>query len=319
MSAALHLARLLALVPWLRAHPGVTMQACAEHFGITMQELESDLWLLVVSGEPGYYGGQLLDIQFWRDGEGADDEPRVEPDCRIEVIDPQSLGRPLRLTQQEASTLVVALRVLGQTPGLADRSAILSAAAKIEQAAGLAQSAVAVREPTAPAIVAAVDRGLLEHRLLRISYVSVAQDSETVREVEPMAAATVDGVPYLTAYCREAGAVRTFRIDRIREVSVGDEFPAREQVARSEPVRIPVMLAVTPEARWIIDVHRATEIGTDAMGRTLVRLPAYTVAWAARLVLSLAGEAAALEPPELVAAVADAARSALATYSEAVR
>lgn len=316
MSAAVHLARLLALVPWLRAHPGVTMQACAEHFGISVKELEEDLWLLVVSGEPGYFGGQLLDIQFWRDGDQADDEPKVEPDCRIEVIDAQTLSRPLRLTQQEASTLVVGLRVLGQTPGLADRSAILSAAAKLEQATGLAQSAVAVRAPAAAEIISAVDRGLRERRLLRISYVSGAQDSESVRDVEPMSAVTVDGVPYLTAFCREAGAVRTFRLDRIREVTVGDAFPERATAAGEEPVRVPVVLAVGPEARWIIDVHRATPIGTDSSGRTLVRIPAYTVAWAARLVLSLAGDAQAVEPPELVSAVAAAARAALATYPE---
>jgi proteasome accessory factor C len=314
VSAAVRVARLLALVPWLRAHPGVTMQECAEHFGITVKELEADLWLLVVSGKPGYYGGQLLDIQFWRDGSTDDDEPLVGPDCRIEVIDAQSLERPLRLTEQEASTLVVALRVLSQTPGLADRTAILSAAAKIEQAAGVRGSTVAVRPPADPAIVHAVDRGLLERRVLRLTYVSAADDSATEREVEPLEAVTVDGVPYLSAYCRSAGGLRTFRIDRIRSAVVLEEFPERRAEPGAEAARIPVTLALLPEARWIMDVHSARETGTDARGRTLVTLPAYTLAWAARLVLSLGGGAVAVDPPELVDAVAAAAQAALASY-----
>jgi proteasome accessory factor C len=314
VTAAVRVARLLALVPWLRAHPGVTMQDCAEHFGITTKELEADLWLLVVSGEPGYYGGQLLDIQFWRDGAADDDEPHVEPDCRIEVIDAQTLERPLRLTAQEASTLVVALRVLSQTPGLADRSAILSAAAKIEEAAGMRGTAVAVRPPADPAIVSAVDRGLRERRVLRLVYVSATDDSETDREVEPREAVTVDGVPYLTAYCRSAEGLRTFRLDRIRAATVLEPFPVRDPEEPGTDVRIPVTLALAPEARWIIDVHGAVEVGPDAEGRTVVTLPAYTLAWAARLVLSLGGAAVALDPPELVDAVAAAAQAALASY-----
>lgn len=314
MSASVRLARLLALVPWLRAHPGVTMRECAAHFGITVTELEGDLWLLVVSGAPGYYGGQLLDIQFWRDGGVDDDEPRVDPDCRIEVIDPQTLTRPLRLTEQEASTLVVALRVLSQTPGLADRSAILSAAAKIEQAAGVRGETVAVLPAADPAIVQAVDRGLREGRVLRLTYVSASDDSAGVRDVEPIEAVTVDGVPYLSAYCRSAEGLRTFRIDRIRSVDLGEPFPARLPEPPAVVDRLQVTLALAPEARWIIDVHAARETGVDPQGRTLVALPAYTLAWAARLVLSLGGAATALEPPELVDAVAAAAQEALASY-----
>ena len=45
-----------------------------------------------------------------------------------------------------------------------------------------------------------------------------------------------------------------------------------------------------------------------------MRIPLHSVDWGVRLILSLRGAAEALDPPELVAAVADAAAAALASY-----
>ena len=93
-TAGARLTRLLALVPWLMAHDGVTIDEAALHFGVTASDLERDLWLLVVSGLPGYGPDQLVDIDFWDDGV-------------IHVRDPQTLDRPLRLTPDEALVSLV--------------------------------------------------------------------------------------------------------------------------------------------------------------------------------------------------------------------
>ena len=91
MSAQARLTRLLALVPWLVAHDGVTIRECAAHFGVTEEVLQEDLWQLVVCGLPGYGPDQLVDIQFW------DDDDAVRGDGVIRVVDPQTLDRPMRL------------------------------------------------------------------------------------------------------------------------------------------------------------------------------------------------------------------------------
>ena len=85
-TAASRLSRLLALVPWLSTHQGVTIDEAAAHFGVTPEQLEKDLWLLVCSGRPGHQHDDLVDIQFW------------DEDRRITVVDPQTLDRPLRLS-----------------------------------------------------------------------------------------------------------------------------------------------------------------------------------------------------------------------------
>jgi proteasome accessory factor C len=319
MTAADRLSRLLALVPWLTAHDGVTIAECAQHFGVSESQLETDLWLLVVCGLPGYGPDQLVDIDFWDDG-------------RIHVLDPQTLGRPLRLTGEEATTLLLALRMLAQLPGVDDRDAVLSATAKLEAATSLAVAGqyVAIDVSVDPAVRDDVDRALRDHRELTIEYASATSDEVTTRTIQPQRLFTVDGVSYLEAHCLMAGALRTFRLDRVRTSAVGEpyvdaepEVPVIPGSGETQGPRQPDRTATVllePAARWIIDVHRATEDPQRLDdGRTRVRLPLYSDEWAVRLVLSLRGAATVVEPPELVLAVAGAAQAALAAYPDDVQ
>ena len=319
MSAADRLSRLLALVPWLLSHDGVTIAECAEHFGVTEEQLEVDLWLLVVCGLPGYGPDQLVDIDFWDEG-------------RIHVLDPQTLAKPLKLTGEEATTLLIALRMLAQLPGVDDRAAVLSAAAKLEQAANLAtaEKYVAIDVGVRPDVRQAVDDALRDGRTLQIQYVAATRDEMTTRTIEPRHLFSVDGVSYLEAHCQSAGALRTFRLDRVVSAEVGgpigtsaDEESLTTPSGGPQGPRPPgqtATLLLEPSARWIIDVHGATEEpsrGPD--GRTQVTLPLHSDECAVRLVLSLRGSAVVLAPPELATAVRVAAESALAAYPDRVR
>ncbi len=62
-------------------------------------------------------------------------------------------------------------------------------------------------------------------------------------------------------------------------------------------------------------MHRGSlESDDQATGSATVRVPLHSVDWGVRLVLSLRGAAVALDPPDLVSAVADSAAAALASY-----
>ncbi len=312
MSAADRLARLLALVPWLVAHDGITLDEAAAHFGISGAELEKDLWLLVVSGLPGHGPDQLVDIDFWDDGV-------------IHVIDPQTLDRPLRLTDEEAMVLLVALRTLAQVPGLADRSAILSASARLESALGTAVPTDAL--PTVNVgieqqVSEAIDSALAHGRGLDITYASTTRDDVTERVVAPLEVSVVDGVGYLQAWCTGAEALRTFRLDRILGAREVDPVVPPED-ARAAPAPTSgqtARLLVEPSSRWITDVHRGASVVEDRSdGRALVELPLLSVDWGVRLVMSLAGTVTALAPAELVDGVRAATTAALAAYGPAPR
>ena len=308
-TAGARLTRLLALVPWLIAHDGVTVTEAAEHFGVGPSDLERDLWLLVVSGLPGHGPDQLVDIDFWDDGV-------------IHVRDPQTLDRPLRLTPDEALVLLVSLRMLAQVPGVGDREPILSAAAKIESAVAEALPASAVPRidiQADPAVADRVDTALAEGSGLTIRYTGAARDDITERVIRPQAVRAVDGLVYLEAWCASAQALRTFRLDRIVSADYApmpQDGPEVSPVPREAPAV--ACLALDPEARWVADVHDGQPVGEDDQGRLLVEVPMHSVDWAVRLVLSLHGTATAVRPTELVTAVRETARAALASYSDRV-
>ena len=312
-SAGDRLTRLLALVPWLLAHDGVSVAECAAHFGVSPEQLERDLWLLVVCGVPGYGPDQLVDIQFWDDG-------------IIHVLDPQTLGKPLHLTHEEAVTLLVALRMLAQLPGIEHHDAIMTAAAKIERVASEGASArfVTVQVSVPAEVTRAVDEALAQGRDLHLVYAAATRDEVTERTVHPERLLVVDGIAYLEAFCTMADARRTFRLDRVITARVTDRTaPApintEHHISDISDEQLSAVLDLQSTARWIVDVHNGAVIAEHDDGGARVSLPLHSLDWGLRLLLSLQGSAVVVEPPELATAVVHAARAALAAYPDDVR
>lgn len=308
--ASARLARLLTLVPWLMAHDGVTIAETAEHFGISPADLERDLWLLVVSGLPGHGPDQLVDIDFWDDGV-------------IRVIDPQTLSRPLRLTQEESVTLVIALRTLAQLPGVEDRASILGAMAKIEAALAdddPAQGIPEIQVAADPRVSEVVDEALRTGGGLDLTYASATRGEVTERVVAPMTVRIVDGVGYLEAWCTLAEGVRSFRLDRILSAESAPRPPVPSADLGQEPIEpIRALIAVLPADRWVADVIEGVDAeGIDAQGRALLRVPLLSLDWGISLVLSLSEGTQALEPPEFVRGVAERAGASAAAYPDHV-
>jgi proteasome accessory factor C len=315
-TAATRLSRLLALVPWLSAHEGITIDEAAAHFDVTPDQMQKDLWLLICTGRPGHQHGDLVDIQFW------------DEDGRITVVDPQTLDRPLRLSPDEAASLLVALRVLAQVPGPHDRVALAGATSKLEAAAGEALSAadgvtVAVDTSRDPEVAAAVTRALAEGRRLHLTYVG-AIDERTERDVDPMRVLTLEGRTYLEAWCRRAEAVRTFRLDRIERAEVlevaadvpKDAAPIDLGSGALRPEGAPVTLALAPEVAWIAEENPVDSVTDLGDGRLRVVMPVADERWLARLLLRMGPAVTVLDRPDVVERVRAEARAALAAYGE---
>ena len=56
--------RLLTVVPYLLAHPGVRVADAAAEFGVSETQMRRDLELLWMCGLPGYGPGDLVDLSF---------------------------------------------------------------------------------------------------------------------------------------------------------------------------------------------------------------------------------------------------------------
>ncbi|HEX5495164.1 MAG TPA: WYL domain-containing protein [Mycobacteriales bacterium] len=307
------LPRLLALVPYLLARPGIAITEAAADFDVTPAELRRDLELLWVCGLPGHGPGDLIDLSFEGD--------------TVTVTYDAGMTRPLRLNADEALAMVVALRTLAEVPGLGGRDAVERALAKIESAAGdlaSAADAVAVRVEAQGEVLALVQRALDTVRAVRLTYYTATRDESSRRDVDPMRLLLVEGRSYLEGWCRTAEGVRLFRLDRIDAVELLDE-PSRPPAGATErdlsaglyqpaPEHLLVSLRLTPAARWIVDYYPCEQVSERPDGDTDVRLRVADPRWMRQLVLRLGGAARILSPGWLAEQVRFDAEEALKTY-----
>jgi proteasome accessory factor C len=309
-----HLPRLLALVPWLMARPGIQIAEAAREFEVTDAQLRKDLELLWMCGLPGYGPGDLIDIDWHGD--------------RVTLSNADEIARPLRLTSLEALALIAALRELSDVPGIVDRGAIDRVLAKLEAAAGTATASdrvVAAPTPSAEAdVVTTVTDGLARGRRLHLRYWVPARDEATERDVDPVRLFNADGNVYLSGWCYRSEDIRTFRLDRVLEVTVTDQpidLPdeTRQRALDSglftpSPEDRLVTFSLDPPARWVADYYPCESVGERGDGGLVVKLRAHDDAWVRRLALGLAGMGRVTDPPELSEEVRDVAVSALAAY-----
>ena len=307
--------RMLSLVTYLRERPGARVEDVARAFGVTPDELISDLNVLPMCGT-SFRGGDLLDIDtdgehiWWHNSEAVN-----------------SGGEPLRIAADEATALLVAARAVATLPGLreSDRQALLRATAKLETAAGdsaTASARLAVTFESEGGVFADLDRAIAERRRVWLRYYSPSRDELTEREVDPIRLFVL-GHTYVEAWCRLSEARRTFRLDRVAEIALLDEpadppaITPRDlsaglvQPSADDPE---VVVEVGPGGRWVAEYypHDSAEELPDGGLRITLRSP--DPASLRRLALRLGRDGRITEPIELAHAARDAAQAALAAY-----
>ena len=311
------LQRLLALVPYVVSRKVVGLAETAAAFGVSERELVDDLNLLwcVELRAPDPYCP--IDLSY----EGGE----------IVVSQAESIARPLRLAVDEASALLVALRMLAEVPGQRDTSAMSRLIAKLEDAAGEAASAsaqvavqVAITGAEADGLAARIRAAMDAGRRVHLRYYVPGRDEATERDVDPMRLLVVEGRPYLEAWCLRAEAMRLFRLDRVLALDVLDVPAAPPPEAahvdvdqglfRPSPDDVHVVLELSAEGRWVAEYYPCDSVTELADGRLRVVLSTPATGWVRRLALQLGEDGRVISPPELVAEVRDAATAALANY-----
>jgi proteasome accessory factor C len=321
-------ARLLTLVPYLKARGEVRLDEAATALGVTAEQLLKDLKVLWMCGTPGGLPDDLIDVDVAalepEDGDG------IRTDGIIRVSNADYLAKPLRLTTTEATALIVALRALRSGAGDDTREVVDRALAKLEAAA--AEGAEAARvDPGSDA--ADTDRALLATRLqgaadqrrqVRLSYYVPSRDEQSERVVDPRGVVNRDGHAYLDAWCHLAEAPRLFRLDRIVTAEVLADRIATEPAAprdlgdgfftRDTEVTVATVL-LEPAARWVTDYYPVEALREVGEGRLEVDFLVADQRWLTRLVLGLLPHARVLAPQEAADAVIAAAQETLNLYA----
>jgi len=315
-SASDRLTRLLALVPYLLNRQGIPMEQAARDAGITVDQLEKDLFLLFVCGLPGHLPDDLIEAD-WEDG-------------LVYLGNADTIARPLRLGAEEVATLLVGLRLLAGLPGSHDRVALDKAMAKLQEvagaAAGKADERVGVEVGPAPdeQVLAGARRALAEKRRLHLRYYAANKDQTTERDVDPMRLVLVDGHTYLEGWCHRAEDVRLFRLDRVLALEVLDvaatvpgdavAHDLQQGLFSPSPQDTIAELELEREAHWVTEHYPCEEVVELADGRLQVRVRSGDPEWLVRLAMRLGPTARIVAPPELADRVREAAAEALAAY-----
>jgi proteasome accessory factor C len=318
------LQRLLALVPYVVSRKVVGLTETAAAFGVSERELVDDLnmlWCVELRAPDPYCP---IDLSY----EGGE----------IVVSQAEQMDRPLRLGVDEASALLVALRMLAEVgqvtsvPGLAEGSALSRTIAKLEAAAGEAatpstQVAVQVDRNAEQSVAAQLREALASGHRVHLSYYVPSRDEATERDVDPMRLLVVDGRTYLEGWCRRAEAVRLFRLDRVLGLdvlAVAAEVPEEAEphdvdsgLFQASPEDVRVVIELSPYGRWVAEYYpceEAADIG-DGWLRVVLRTP--DSEWVRRLALRLGEDGRVVQPAGLAADVRREAAAALTQYGAA--
>ena len=313
VTSAERLRRLLALVPYVSARRVVGLAETAQTFGMTERELIDDLnlaWCVELRAPEPYCP---IDLSY-EDGE-------------ISISQAESIARPLRLAADEASALLVALRMLAEAGG--DGDAVARLIAKIEDAAGAAgaasaQVAVQIEQPNARGLAATLDAALAARKRVHLRHYNPRRDEETERDVDPMRLLVVEGRTYLEGWCRRAEGVRLFRLDRVLSADVLDvpaEVPDKAEpkdvdagLFTASPSDVVVELDLAPAAHWVAEYWRCDSVAETAEGRLRITLRTPDTTGVRRMALRLGEDVRVLSPAGLADEVRAAAAAALALY-----
>jgi proteasome accessory factor C len=310
----MRLRRLLALVPYVTSRKVASVAETAEAFGLTERQLVDDLnmlWCVELRAPDPYCP---IDLSY----EGGE----------IVVSQADPVARPLRLAADEASALLVALRMLAELPEIGDTSTVSRVIAKLEAASGEAavlSSKVAVQvDVRGPAVLAQVREALAGQRRIHLTYYVPGRDEATQRDVDPMRLLVVDGRTYLEGWCRRAEGVRLFRLDRVVAIEVLDvaaAVPAEAEprdvdqgLYQPAPDDLRIVFELAPAGRWVADYYPCESVEETGDGCLRAVLRTADPLWAMRLALRLGERGRLVAPPGLAAQVRRQAAAALALY-----
>lgn len=294
------------LIDAARENRKLRLKELCESLQVTEQELRQDIDVLNVVNFGG--GSYVLYAEIQGDTIEVDPEPYGD-----------NFARPARLLPLEAKALVAAIDLIGEH---LPEGSLASARQKIVDALGQDPAVEGLQITTAKGddsdIARVTSSAIMDRRLLRIEYYKENEDEFTERTVEPYKLANGQEGWYLHAWDIEREAPRSYRLDRIREVTeLDDAFEPREGVepdvhgwlATGEvPSSSTARIWISPDrARWAREDRRVVEELRD--GALIVERTFASHQWLSREILKEAGDAVVLEPEDARRAVLDAAEA----------
>lgn len=298
----LRLRRLLVMLPWLAERGTVSTREMAEHFGMSVPDLISDLTLASLCG----VSQSPLDlIDLWVDEEA------------VHFGITKYFDKPLRLTPPEAFSLVVSVRAAALIEGA--RSPLTRAVDKMAAVLGEDAFEGVVVEVEPPEGLDDLRIAASESAELELQYWSPSTGEVAPRMVAPIEVFAEGEHWYLRARDLAADGERTYRIDRIESWRATGRTVDVVAAARrpwfegSEDAR-PVVLLVDSEWLWVLEKYPLVSLNDAGDGRRRVTVLVASDRWLDRVLVRLGSHATVESPADLVDRPARVASGLLALY-----
>jgi proteasome accessory factor C len=326
------LERILLLVPYCVAHPGVSIAELAKRFGAPEKEIMEDLNLLFVCGLPDYTPADLIEVSI------------AEDQVFIRMAD--YFARPLRLTRTEAIPLYLKAQALvnllqgtadGQS-GLKELASLRTALEKLGKAllpqeGGVAELTKRIKvqlESGEAKWLELLREAVTERKRIDLEYYTYTRDNMTRRKVDPHLVFASLGHWYFSGWCHMVEDKRMFRLDRIKSIELTDERfdPPADADAELPP---PLVYAPGPDAvlvrirvatgisDWLTDYFHMESTKDLRGGRQELTFRVPADRELERLLLRFGSDVEVVEPSALGERMRAAAQGILALYEPAKR
>jgi predicted DNA-binding transcriptional regulator YafY len=174
-----------------------------------------------------------------------------------------------------------------------------------------------------------IRRAIREQRRVLMIHRKQTDQEGQAREVEPYALVNRNGWWYLVGYCRLRSAIRSFRLDRIAELTLLDKtfqipagFDVHAHLAKAfeSESKVLMRLRFSPQTKHVVSELGATwdALEDQADGAVIVTMAMPDLQWAASMALSLGPIVTVLEPEELRQTVREWANAVAALYSPGI-
>ena len=291
-------ARLLDLVPFLLSHQGISLFELAKHFKVESDVMLDDLNTLWMCGLPGYTPLELIDLAF--------------DSGFVTIRNAAPLAYVRTMSSSEIVALALGLDLLRENSeklGAEQSNRIDILAKKLRDQLGV-QISITPSSNTAHRSV--ISTAITERVPVEMTYYSTNSYHESKRVVTAYDFFRENDVEYFQGYCHSSKGMRTFRVDRIVDVSLSESVKVipDSQAAKNEMIRVDATVRTLDRA------------SAEAFGLVLadlrlggsVALQAFSPEWLIRSMMAGAGSLVAQAPQEMVLQIRQSIDSTMALY-----
>ena len=293
----IHTQRLLALVPFISAHQGISLKELATTFNVSTAQMTSDLTTLWMCGLPGYTALELMDLSF--------------ESGYVTIRNAQTLETPRSLNPAEIVSLLMGLDLLKESLDSTSelQANIADLIARLSEKSAIA-SKLRATSAVSSSLRADIEKAISTQSLMSLTYHSLYSDSVSVRFVKPLELRNENGTEYLFAYCLTATDFRVFRLDRVTEFEVQERAVIADK-AHTPKTSEQLTFSIKINSRLRLVKER---FALDSISSQIQRSQSFSRQWITRSVFGSSGSVELIEPSDLKLEIAQKAQLMLDRY-----